>query len=135
MTGRFASKIEGELRATRVVVLGLSDKTQGNAIGLGLADITTLEAVQDLNPDAGWLNAVTSTSLSAAKIPIFMRDRDMALKLAFKTCGQPDMGKVRAVVIKNSSSLDEIQVSEALLSEVEASPQLSATGEPQALHL
>ncbi|KPV40804.1 hypothetical protein [Alicyclobacillus ferrooxydans] len=42
VTGRFPNElVKGELRTNRIVVLRLTKKTDGNAAGLGMADVTT----------------------------------------------------------------------------------------------
>ena len=47
----------------RIVALGLTDATHGNGHGIGLADITTADAVAELNLDEMYTNALTSGSL------------------------------------------------------------------------
>ncbi len=113
VTGRFVS-MPGDLKLGRLLLLDLNDNSQGNAIGLGLADITTRRVWQKLRLHDSWVNAVTSGSLAAVKLPICMASDELAIKLAIKTCGQQDMTRLRAVWIKNTASLETIFVSKAL---------------------
>jgi len=47
------------LKIKRIVVLDLSEKTRGNAIGIRLADITTKRFVKKINDQETIINALT----------------------------------------------------------------------------
>ena len=128
VTGRYSTGLSSEVEVERLVVLGLTPESRGNAVGLGLADITTAEVVAAVDLDATWINATTSTSLSAARLPIAMPSVREALKLGVKTCGQPDPTRLRAVWIDNSSRLDELRVSEGLWRELEGRAEFERLG-------
>jgi hypothetical protein len=132
ITGRYAGALRNEVAVERLVVLGLTPASKGNAIGLGLADITT-EAVADaVDLDATWINATTSTSLAAARLPIAMPSAREALRLALRTCGQPDPERVRGVWIEHTGALEEVRVTEALATELEGAEGVSQFGPPVA---
>ncbi len=119
ITGRYAGNLVGEVRAKRLLVLDLTSASGGNAIGLGLADVTTERALLKVDLAATWINATTSTSVAAARLPIFMPSDRTALQLAVKTSGEPDAARIRAVWIRNTSSLESVLVSEGLWQELE----------------
>ncbi|MFP4583726.1 MAG: lactate racemase domain-containing protein [Desulfococcaceae bacterium] len=104
--------------ATRVVLLRLSQKTAGNAIGLGNADIVTERMFQEMDYEATLINALTSRSLHKAFIPIRMPTEEKAIQAGFTTLGPISPEKVRAILIRDTMHLDEIWVSEALAEEI-----------------
>lgn len=131
VTGRYTSPIAGTLSVNKLVLFNLTRESKGNAIGLGMADITTEKVMKRLDLEATWLNAVTSTNVQAARLPLFMPTDETALKLALKTCGQPDLDKLRAVWIKNTSELSHIYLTKALLSEVWENRAFQLLGEEE----
>ncbi|QIZ67979.1 lactate racemase domain-containing protein [Geobacillus subterraneus] len=118
ITGRYATPYaSGGPDVVRIVVLGLSEKTDGNANGIGLADITTKKVKEQIIWEKGYANALTSTVVSVVKLPMFLETEELAVKAAIKTCNAFDIKKVRMVRIKNTLALREIWISESLLDE------------------
>lgn len=106
----------------KIVVLGLTPESHGNATGIGGADVTTMRLYRDLDVGATYANIITSMNLDGAAIPIVMNtDRD-AVSLAVKTVVRVKPENCRIVHIRNTLDLGEIQVSESMLAEVKASP-------------
>lgn len=101
----------------RIVVLGLTEATHGNGQGIGLADITTAETTSALNLDQVYTNALTSSSLSKARLPIVLPSTEHAVMAAVATIGSYDPESVRIVWIQDTAHLSEFRVSEALLDE------------------
>lgn len=118
ITGRYATPYaSGGPKVTRIVVLGLTEKTHGNANGIGLADITTRKAFEAIEWEKGYANALTSTVVSTVKLPMFLETEELAVKAAIKTCNAFDLTQVRLVWIRNTLELKEIWISESLLEE------------------
>lgn len=118
ITGRYATPYaNGGPEVARIVVLGLTDKTHGNANGIGLADITTKRVFDAIEWEKGYANALTSTVIGVVKVPMFLDTDEMAIKAAIKTCNALDLDKVRLVRIHNTLHLKEIWISESLLPE------------------
>lgn len=113
----------------RLVVLDLSPETEGNANGIGLADITTRELVNKIDFRATYLNCLTTTFFMRAAVPMTMDSDREAIEAALRSLG-PDAGEatdtgarypeeeVRAIRIKNTLQLDEIWASPALEGEL-----------------
>ncbi|QRG66712.1 lactate racemase domain-containing protein [Brevibacillus choshinensis] len=118
ITGRFATPYaSGGVEAARTVVLGLTEKTHGNANGIGLADITTKQVFEEIDWVKGYANALTSTVVGTVKLPMFLETGDLAVKAAIKTCNAFDLGRVRLVRIENTLHVRDIWISESLLPE------------------
>jgi hypothetical protein len=115
----------------RIFVRDLTSETHGNAIGIGLADITTTRLVQAMDHQSTYINGLTALTLGSAKIPIhFETDRE-AITTALTSLAIPDTAAARIVRISDTLNLSEIDVSEALRKEVSSSTALSAIGEPR----
>ena len=119
----------GPLKAQRTVVLDLTDASHGNANGIGVADITTKRVVDKTNVDITYPNALTSTLVNMVKMPMFGHTDEHAIKIAVRICNMIDKAHPRIVRIKNTMELGHIWVSEALVDEVKAHPNMELDGE------
>lgn len=100
-------------RIGRIFVRDLTPETHGNAIGVGLADLTTSRLVRAMNPHATFINALTAMSLLAAKTPIhFETDRE-AITCGLASLAIPDTSAARVVRIADTLSLEVLEVAEA----------------------
>lgn len=105
-------------KITRIVVTDLTEKAHGNAIGIGLADLTTRRLVNKIDFNATYQNAVTSTFLHRGKIPVIAEDSKTAIEWALMTCGPIDIPNARIIRIKNTLSLNELYISRSVLEEI-----------------
>ncbi len=110
---------------TRLAVLDLSHETRGNALGIGLADLTTERLVRSIDPVPMRVNSLTSNFLTRARVPLALpTDRDV-IATALATCWRIDEQEARMVLIPNTLELTTFWVSPALRSEVDGHPELS----------
>jgi hypothetical protein len=132
ITGRAGTPyVQTELRAARLVILDLSEKTKGNATGVGLADICTRRLFEKIDFGATYMNHITSTVLPGGKIPVMMNSDRHAVQCAVKTCNAPDMDRLRVVRIPNTLHLETLLISEALLEEAKANPKIEVLSVPE----
>lgn len=121
----------GEVRPQifRIFVRDLTEATNGNGIGLGLADFTTGRAVRALNLEYMYTNAITSLGLPTAKIPMYFEtDRQvLAMAVASLATGTPE--RLRIVRIVNTLEMDHLLISEALVEEARGRGQFSVVEE------
>ena len=84
ITGRFPNPITKEIavQATCCAYLSLTKETNGNACGVGLADITTQRLFDQIDFAKTYPNSITSTLLHPSKIPIVMKNDYDAMRLA-----------------------------------------------------
>jgi hypothetical protein len=118
---------------TRIAVLNITDKSHGNGNGLGILDFTTRRAFDKFSFENTYPNSLTSTVPISVKIPMVLKNDRQAIQAAIKTCNILDKDKVRLARIRNTVTLGEIAVSENLLPEVEANPNLQAVASPYRL--
>ncbi|GAB6180024.1 lactate racemase domain-containing protein [Desulfotomaculum defluvii] len=135
VTGRFSTTFaKGELETERIVVLGLSDKTEGNGNGVAPADITTMRLYDSFIMAKTYINALTAAFPPTVRIPMVMRSDDYAIRCAIKTSYCLQSEKLKIVRIKNTLHLEEIYISEGLLAEAMAHPQIEVLGELAPFH-
>lgn len=115
----------------RLFVRELSNKSYGNAIGVGFADITTDRLVNAIDYNATWVNGLTSSTTQPGSTPMhFPTDRDCVEKI-LETCGRLDPADASIAWIPNTMDIGECMVSENLLDEVKKHPDVEVIGEPQ----
>jgi hypothetical protein len=133
VTGRFATPYGGGdvPHVERMVFLGLTHQTGGNATGLGAADVVTERLAGNVDRSSTYMNALTSTTPAAAKTPMVMPDDRMAIAAAITMCAGIDPKRVRLARIKNTLDLRRLWVSEALSDEVEKDEDLRVVEGPQ----
>ncbi len=120
-------------RYVRILVRDLTEKTAGNATGIGLADFTTHRLVNKINFKYTYTNSLTSGTVLRSKLPItFETDRE-AVAAALATIGLTEPHEAKVVRIKNTLDLEAFQASEALLDAIRARPDLEIVGGPDAI--
>ena len=115
-------------KINRMVLLDLSEATHGNAVGIGIFDITTRKVFDQLNLEAMYANDIALGCLDDCKIPLVAADEQEAIRVAIKVLRGNDPSKLKIVKIKNTLHLEEIQVSEDLLDVVAADSRLELLG-------
>lgn len=105
-------------RIKRIVALRLSPHSEGNAQGIGLADVITRQLADAIDPVSTYLNNLVSTYLQRAFIPITMpTDRD-AIAFAIASLSFADARRARMARVRNTLHLDELWLSESMLPEL-----------------
>lgn len=131
ITGRSNSPgFEDVLNLKKLFIRGLSAETHHNGCGTNQADITTRRCLNSIDFETSWINCVTATMLSGGKIPMYCENDRDALMLAIRTCNNIDFQNPRVVRIKNTLSMEYIQVSEAYYEECKRHPEIEILSEP-----
>jgi hypothetical protein len=113
-----------------IYVRGLTAQTKGNAVGIGNADIMPRGVVEQIDFNATYMNLFTAKSLRGAKLPMLAETELQALQLLVSVRRHPELERIRLAWIRNTSELDELWASAALLDEVRAHPRLEVLGAP-----
>jgi len=123
-------KVPAFPKVKRLFVRDVTPACEGNAIGVGMADMTTKRLVSKINYTAMYMNAITSGVAEAAKVPMaFETDRE-AIETALGMIGLTPPEEATVVRIKNTLLLVELDVSEALLPLVQGHERLSIATQP-----
>jgi hypothetical protein len=111
-----------------IYVRGLTPRTHGNAIGIGLADITRREVLEQIDFAATYANLATTTFLQRGMLPLLADDDAHAMSLVLDGLGRPDPARLRICRIRNTLQLESLRVSPALLEELQGSGDIEPLG-------
>jgi hypothetical protein len=94
-----------------LIVGDVSEESHGNALGVGLADLTTERLVGQIDRNAMNANVVTSTFLERAKVPMVLSTDEEALQTAVRCNWGVPPEETRFVRIPNTLHLEHLYVS------------------------
>lgn len=109
---------------TRICLLDLSVETEGNATGVGIADLTTTRMVKKIDKEKSDMNCLTSCCLLRSKIPIDLPGDRECIDQGLLTCWQPDLAKVKLAIIPNTLELNQLWASEAALEQLKNNKEI-----------
>ncbi|MGE5327593.1 MAG: lactate racemase domain-containing protein [Deltaproteobacteria bacterium] len=118
----------------------LTDASDGNALGVGLADVIHDRLFRKIDFQKTYLNVRTSLNPPMAQTPMHFPSDQAALDFTLGAIGSPGRDDQRVVWIRNTLNLNRIAISRALareaaglggwrLSDGEATPQFNAAGD------
>jgi len=99
-----------------LIVLDLTDESHGNAVGIGLADLTTQYVMQKVDLKATYMNAITAGILRSSLMPIPLENDRVVLETALNLLADPR--RVRMVRIANTLMIQNLWVTESCLPEL-----------------
>jgi hypothetical protein len=120
-------------KITRIVLLDLTDKTCGSAVGVGLADFVTRRLVNKIDYPVTYINCFTAMTPEKGRIPVTGETDREAIEWAFQTIGAVEPQEARVVKIKNTLHLDRLYISRALVSELKGKPEWVISEQPDEL--
>ncbi len=100
----------------KLAVLGVTEDSDGNAVGLGNADYTTCDVANGVDLMPMYMNSITATGTEGARIPAVLPDDLTVLRAMVATCWRADLENVRFCQIRSTLHLDRILISPALAS-------------------
>ena len=117
----------------RIFVRDLSDKSGGNANGIGLADFTTRRLVDKIDFKTTYTNSLTAMSPEKAAVPVTLENDREAIEAALDSIGISDGKEAKIVRIKNTAELTRMHISETLLPFIPAvkGVRIEITEEPE----
>ena len=113
----------------RLIVFDLTEESHGNALGIGLADITIKGLVNKINYKGMYANTITSTFLNRAKIPIIADSEKEAVEIAVKTCWKLKQSDILLLIMKNTLDLEYLYVSKAVWDEIKDNEKIETCGD------
>jgi hypothetical protein len=116
-----------------VYVRSLSERTHGNATGIGLADFTRTSVIEAMNYQATVINCLTAGYPEGADLPVhFNSDREI-LDAALAIIGMREPHDARILHIRNTLNIEEMEISEPCLKEPERATDFHVAGQPKAV--
>jgi Domain of unknown function (DUF362) len=116
----------------RIVVLDLTEESDGNGLGVGIADFTTRRLYDKLDLGKMYTNGITAGALAAIKIPIVLDSDRQAMEVALHSIGHGGSA-ARVAIVRSTLDLETMWVSEALVDEVARNSRLEVLGPPAEL--
>jgi len=117
VVGRFIGKQKNDIKSSlikKILLLDLTQETEGNACGVGNGDIITKKLFDKIDFNKTYTNAITSGVLESVQIPLVAKNDQEAIELATYITNVFDATKAKIVRIQNTNKLEEIIVSESL---------------------
>jgi hypothetical protein len=102
----------------RIFVRGLTEKTHGNATGIGIAEFTNRRTIDALDYHSTRVNCVTAGHPTGAMLPIWYDTDREVVEAALSTAGRKPPEQARVIHILDTLHLAECLVSEAYASEL-----------------
>jgi hypothetical protein len=108
----------------RIFIRDLDPETHGNAVGIGMADVTTDRLVTHIDWEPTRVNALSSGVPSRIRVPVHFREDRECLEWIGATAGKVNPAEVTYGWIRNTLELDRVAISENLRTQIEGQPHI-----------
>ena len=120
VTGRFwvhGLAETDQLRVATIVLLGITEVSAGNVLGIGLADFIPVSVAEQIDWHKTYLNCFTAgpSGVRRSRMPMVLPDEESCVKAALSMCGRGVTEPKRVVRIRSTSHLTSCWVSDELL--------------------
>ena len=115
----------------RIFVRDLTEESDGNATGIGLADFTTTRLVDKIDRHSTYMNGITALGPQKSKIPFYYDTDREAIEVALDTIGLTEPEDARVIRIESTLRLTELDISEVLLEDAQLHSRLAVIGETE----
>jgi len=107
-------------RVATIVLLGITEVSAGNVLGIGLADFIPVAVAERIDWQKTYLNCFTAgpSGVRRARMPMVLPDEGSCVKAALSMCGRGVSEPKRVVRIRSTLHLTSCWVSESLLGEL-----------------
>ena len=105
-------------RVKRIIICDLTESSEGNAMGIGIADFVTERLVEKVNKEATYINAITGGDVERVRIPLTLKNVRKAVEVAAESVGLIHPEALRLMRIKNTKHLVEVDLSKAYKQEL-----------------
>jgi len=111
-----------------LIVLDLTPESEGNAVGIGMADLTTQRVIDKIDRKPSYTNAITSGVFRSVRLPIALENDRAVIETALSHV--PDLQRLRMARILNTLHLENFWATEFLLPELREKEGVSVDDEP-----
>lgn len=101
-----------------IYVRALTEESDGNALGVGLADAIHERLYRKMDLTKVYTNARTSLNPAMARVPMYLSSDREALDYVLATLGSPDPDEQRIIWIRNTLGLNRVAISESFAREL-----------------
>ncbi len=114
----------------KVAVLACTEHSQGNAIGIGMADYIPRSLANKVDLMSLYMNSITAAVAEKARFPIVLNNDEDVVKACTLTSWRATPVETRLCVIRNTLELNEILISQSLLTDIEGEEGVEVLSEP-----
>jgi len=115
-----------------LIVLDLTPESEGNAVGIGMADMTTQRVIDKIDRKPSYTNAITSGVWRSVRLPLALENDRAVIETALSHV--PDLQHVRMVRILNTLHLENFWATGVLLPELRRKEGITVDETSLALH-
>ena len=116
----------------RIFVRDLTEESNGNATGVGLADFTTTRLVEKVDRYATYMNGITGLGPQKSKIPFYYDSDKEAIEVALNTIGLTPPEEAKVARVESTLTLATLDISEAFIEDAKLRSDLEIIGEAKA---
>ena len=132
ITGRASTRHkEVSIAVSRVGALRLTPASEGNAAGVGMADVIPKKLFDSINFNAMYANAITAATLKGAFCPVIMPHDRAVLQCLIKTCNTQRQIP-RLAYLRDTLTLDRFWVTQPLAEELSREKSCTVASRPEA---
>ncbi len=114
----------------RIIFRDLTPDTEGNATGVGMAEVVLRQLVEKIDPVKTYMNMITAKGPEGARIPMTVDSDRQALYIALACCLDTEVESARIARIRSTKYVEDLWVSEPFLDQVLASGRVDVVNEP-----
>ena len=114
---------------TRIFVRNLTDDSDGNATGVGLADFTTTRLVEKMDRHATYMNGITGLGPQKSKTPFYYDTDRETIEVALSTIGLTPPEQAKVARVESTLKLAEVDISEALIEDAKLRSDFEIIGD------
>jgi hypothetical protein len=103
----------------RIIVSDLTEQSNGNGTGIGLADFCNQRIINKLDKNATYINCLTGMAPEKARIPITYPNDRMSMQSALRTIGLVAPESARVIHAYSTLHMEFLEVSESVAKELE----------------
>jgi hypothetical protein len=134
VVGRYYSGPTGRgTTIQRIVVRDLTDETEGNAVGIGMADVVLRRAVERMDAAKTYMNCITAKTPEGARVALTVDTDRQALDVAIACCLKVRPASARIVRLVDTKHLEWFYASKPLLAELSATGVCEIVGVPASI--
>jgi hypothetical protein len=117
----------------RIYVRGFTDRTKGNAMGMGAADFVHRELLAGLDGSKSLINAITASTVRGVRLPPVVETDRAGLIAALRTIGPVAGDEARVLRVTDTMHLKRCYASEPLIDAAREREDLRVVSEPEPL--
>jgi hypothetical protein len=114
----------------RIVVRGLTEETEGNAVGIGMADVVLRRAVEHMDRQKTYMNCITAKTPEGARVALTVDSDRESLCVAAACCLKIEAPDARIVRIRDTKHLGLMYVSRPALADALATGRCEVVSGP-----